>query len=242
MKYVLMAAGKGTRLQPFTNDMPKCLVQLTPHETIVERCIRLIRKYDSQGEIVVIGGFEYDKLYAIVKDKCRCLRNPFYGVTNSIASMWMARDIIGQADHMVSFNADVVFDENIAKVICRPPQRTSVLYDSGITENGDYNVQIHDGRVVIMGKELSSYSGEYVGITQVHRDDMPMVFGEMEHMIFNNMYDQWFESTLVRLMLNKMMLIGGTDIAGCQWSEIDDIRNVYKIRSLIHEETVGLQS
>ncbi len=241
MKYVLMAAGRGTRLQPFTNDMPKCLVQLTPSETIIERCIRLIKKYDPKGEIIVIGGFEYDKLRDVVGDTCRCVRNPFFKVTNSIASIWMARDMIGRDDHLVTFNADVVFDEEIARRICRPPQRTAVLYDSTITENGDYNVQIHNDRVVIMGKELKTYSGEYVGITRIHRRDMGRVFDEMNHMVLNDMYDQWFESTLVRLILHRMMEIGGDDIAGCRWSEIDDIGNVFKVRAIIQEESDTLR-
>jgi len=54
MIYVLLCAGKGTRLHPLTFNNPKCLFSLDENYSILQRMIDNIRKYDKNAEIITV--------------------------------------------------------------------------------------------------------------------------------------------------------------------------------------------
>lgn len=49
-------AGKGSRLQPLTLKNPKSMFRFGSETTLIQRMVRLIKKYDSNSEIVVVTG------------------------------------------------------------------------------------------------------------------------------------------------------------------------------------------
>jgi len=232
MNYIILAAGIGSRLYPYTKNFPKCLVSLESDQTIIERCISLIRKYDPNPDIIVVTGFQRER----VEEKtngCKHIHNPFYRVTNSIASLWFAKDeILKNNNDLVILNSDIVFEEKLTVEICKKPNFSSIYYDSSIKTNGDYNVQIFDKKIIVMGKELTEYDGEYAGITKIKRDDLDLIFSEVDDLVENELYDQWYENALVQIMLNQKMSFQAIDISEYQWSEIDSINNLLRIKNI----------
>ena len=93
MEYIILAAGVGSRLYPYTKNSPKCLVNVTETETVIERAVRLINEFDSKANITVVLGFQYQLIEDLLGNKCSYIINPFYKVTNSIASLWYAQKI-----------------------------------------------------------------------------------------------------------------------------------------------------
>ena len=57
MKYIILAAGMGTRLHPFTKSMPKSLVNLGGGEAVAQRLVRQIKHYDPMANITFVVGF-----------------------------------------------------------------------------------------------------------------------------------------------------------------------------------------
>ena len=236
MEYIILAAGIGSRLYPYTKNSPKCLVKVTDTETVIERCIRLIRKYDDDANITVVLGFQYQRIIDLLGDKCNFIVNPFYKVTNSIASLWFARDVLLRKRPTVILNADIVFSSKLAKEICTVPEESVIYYDSSIRTDGDYNVQEIDGQMVVMAKELESYSGEYVGVTKFTTEDVEVLLSEIDAMVFDDLYDQWYENALVQLSLTKRYSFKAKDVCDYDWSEIDSVSNLLKIRQIIKHE------
>lgn len=236
MEYIILAAGVGSRLYPYTKNSPKCLVKVTDDETVIERCIRLINKYDVEANITVVLGFQYNSIIDLLGDKCCYKINPFYKVTNSIASLWFAREVLLRKKPTVILNADIVFSSNLAKEICSIPSQSIIYYDSSIRTDGDYNVQEVDGQMVVMAKELENYDGEYIGITKFTSNDTEILLSEINAMVFDNLYDQWYENALVQLSLTKRYTFMTKDVCDYQWSEIDSISNLLKIRQIIKNE------
>ena len=60
MKAIILAAGKGKRLQPYTKNIPKCLLTLG-EETILEHQINHLKSSEIQ-EINVVVGFGSDRV------------------------------------------------------------------------------------------------------------------------------------------------------------------------------------
>ena len=99
-----------------------------------------------------------------------------------------------------------------------------------------HNVQEIDSQMVVMAKELETYSGEYVGITKFTPQDVEILLSEVEEMVFDNLYDQWYENALVQLSLTERYSFKTKDVCDHDWSEIDSVSNLLKIRQIIKYE------
>ena len=117
MNYIILAAGVGTRLHPLTNESPKCLYKLDDNMTIIERTIMMINNNDPEGKIVIVTGFFEEKVKEKVQQfkNVELIYNPFYKVTNSIASLWFARQYLN--GDVTILNADIVFDKKFCEEI-----------------------------------------------------------------------------------------------------------------------------
>ena len=180
MTYIILAAGKGTNLQPLTLKTPKSLYKLDRHSTVLQRMVRSIRKFDSTAEIVVVAGFMYDHVSREVeRENVIIVRNPFYAVTSSIASLWFAKKYL-ERDNVTVLSCDIVLEDRLYEdVICRNTDRPYVLVDSGKT-NGKYNVQVQGDKICVMSKALSSFFAQYVYVTKLDAVSARFMLEEVE--------------------------------------------------------------
>lgn len=221
MTYFFMIAGKGTRLHPLTITCPKSLFKLDEHTTVLERMVHLIKKHDKEAKIVAVTGFQHKVIESLVKD-VTFVYNPFYAITNSIASLWFAREHL-QGD-VVLINGDIVMsEETVRDVVCTPPTRPVVLLDSSIKKDGDYNAQVSGEKVVVMSKGLNEYCGEYAGVSKLPASSLPEFTAEMERMIEDGLYDQWYEDVLVQMIFKDNFSLYYEDVAQYDWTEIDEV-------------------
>ena len=97
MRAIILAAGQGTRLLPFTREHPKCLVPVGG-KAILDHQIDALRA-SGVDDIVVIGGYRIDRLEQHLsqmpaRTRPGMLCNPFWSVANSIGSVWVARALL----------------------------------------------------------------------------------------------------------------------------------------------------
>ena len=96
MRAILMAAGMGTRLRPFTEKTPKSLIEVNGMPLLERQIINL--KEIGVEEIVVVTGYLHEKFDDIVKKyNLIKLYNEKYDVYNNIYSMYIARDYLREA-------------------------------------------------------------------------------------------------------------------------------------------------
>ncbi len=90
-----MAAGKGTRISRHIHGRPKCCVEFQG-EPLIKRTVRLLTEMNI-GEIGIVTGYQAGEvLKSIGNYQVANFYNPFFDVTNSIASLWFARDFFLQ--------------------------------------------------------------------------------------------------------------------------------------------------
>lgn len=231
MKYIFMVAGKGTRLQPLTLQHPKSMFKLDKDTTLIQRMVRLIKKLDKEADIVVVTGHMHKSIENEL-EQVTFVYNPFYEVTNSIASLWFAREHL-DADNIVLIDGDIVMSECLMRdVVCVPVNRPTVLVDSSIKTDGDYNVEISDDRVLVMSKDLESYYGEYAGLTKLDRESAQMMRKELEIMVEEGYYDQWYENALVQLIFKNDFALYYKDICNYEWTEVDCVSDLILAKSI----------
>ena len=231
MTYIFLVAGKGSRLHPLTYNYPKSLYRLDDDTTVIQRMVNLLRSYDKDAEIVAVTGFMASKIEENMPD-ITYIRNPFYGVTNSLASLWFAKEYLLKGD-VVIINGDVVVSNEIAdKILTKPVSGAVVLADSSIRTDGDYNVQVHNDRVVVMSKDIKSYFGEYAGITMLDREAAEHLYEETVLMNDDGCYECWYEDALVQMIFRKNFKLGYLDICNYDWTEIDCANDLVKAQEI----------
>lgn len=233
MNYIILAAGVGTRLHPLTNESPKCLYKLDDKMTIIERTVAMINNNDSTGKVIIVTGFFEEKIRERITkfNNVEFIYNPFYKVTNSIASLWFARQYL--SDDVTILNADIVFDKKLCEsIITKKIEGAFVLVDSSIKTDGDYNVQVHDDSVTVMSKNLKEYYAEYAGITKLDKISSGLLKSEIDEMVVKGYYDQWYENALVQMIFMYNFELRYFDICAYHWTEVDNVDDLLNAKQI----------
>jgi len=236
MNYIILVAGKGTRLSPLTYNYPKSLYKLGNNKTVLKYLVDLIKDIDNKANIVIVTGFLADKISCDITG-VTFINNPFFAITNSIASLWFAKDYL--CGDCVIFNGDVIVSKKLMnEIIIKPVKSPYVLLDSSIKKDGDYNVQIHNKNVVAMSKELKDYYGEYGGVTLLDSDSALLLKYEIEDMIKDGYVTQWYEDALVQMIFRSNFKLGYFDIASYDWTEIDEVDDLVRAQNIYHKDNI----
>lgn len=234
MNYIFLVAGRGSRLHPLTLKYPKSLYKLDKHTTVLKRMVDLIKKHDTTANIIVVIGFMSEIIRQEIEG-VTFIYNPFYEVTNSIASLWFAKSYL-DADNVVIINGDIVMEEKIIEnIICQETKIPKVCIDSSIKNAGDYNVQVNGNKVLVMSKDLDQYYGEYAGVTKLDRDSAQKLSVCVSEMVDSGMYDQWYENALVQMIFNEDFQLYFEDIRDYKWTEVDCVSDMLLAKQ-IHTE------
>lgn len=236
MTYIILAAGKGNNLQPLTLKYAKTSFKLDEETTVLQRMVRSIRHADKNAEIVVVVGYRAkDVKQELDGENVKFVMNPFYEVTNSISSVWFAKDYL-ERENVTIVHGDVVFsDEIVRSYLTVPTEQPYVLVDSSYSRPGAYNAVVKKGQVLVMSKKLEHYSARYCCLTKLDPVSSRLLKEEIDSMVNNNMYDQFFEDGLVQMIMFHDFHLFCEDIAGKKWSEVDTVDDLLAAQE-IHNE------
>jgi choline kinase len=224
MTYIILAAGKGNNLQPLTLKYAKTSYKLDEDTTVLQRMIRSIRRADKNAEIVVVVGYKAEEIRKELDgENVVFVMNPFYEVTNSISSVWFARDYL-ERENVAIVHGDVVFsDEIVNAYLTVPTDQPYVLVDSSYVCPGAYNAVIQGDQVLVMSKKLEHFTAKYCCMTKLDPVSSRLLKEEIDSMINGNMYDQYFEDSLVQMIMFHDFQLFCEDIAGKKWAEVDTV-------------------
>lgn len=122
MNAIILAAGKGERLRPLTENKPKCLVSLFG-KTLLEW---QIETFHNQGidDITIVTGYKSDLIkYPEIKK----IQNKNYDSTNMVETLFCAKDELKEST-IVSYG-DILFNEEILRKLVNDTNDFSVIVD-----------------------------------------------------------------------------------------------------------------
>lgn len=224
MTYIILAAGKGNNLQPLTLKYAKTSYKLDEDTTVLQRMVRSIRQADKNAEIVVVVGYKAEEIKKELDgENVVFVMNPFYEVTNSISSVWFARDYL-ERENVTIVHGDAVFSDEIVKTyLTVPTDHPYVLVDSSYVRVGAYNAVTQGEQVLVMSKKLEHFTAKYCCMTKLDPVSSRLLKEEIDSMINSNMYDQYFEDSLVQMIMFHDFQLFCKDIAGKKWAEVDTV-------------------
>lgn len=229
MKAVLMAAGVGSRISR-TIDRPKSTLDVGG-VPLIRRTVEMLlgRGFD----VAIVLGYEKDYIMDVLEGcDVTFFENPFYRVTNSMASLWFARDFIGD-DDLILANADVYWDEDILNLILSDEHPVVMLGDESRVEQGDYFFKTVDGFIKAYGKELTvdERNTEYVGIARLDGSITARFRKNLEEMVSSGEYGLWWENVLYENISSQPVFV--RDVSEYFWAEIDYIDDYERIRGFV---------
>lgn len=229
MKILIMAAGRGTRISRHINGKPKCCVEFEG-ESLIHRTVRVLTEM-KLGEIGIVTGYQSGEvLKEISQFQVAKFHNPFFDVTNSIASMWFAKDFFSTSEDVIIMNGDLFVEEALIEQIVNEQTLPLLLADSSRIELADYKFQWKDNLLKKYGKELPNdeTSGEYVGIGKISHKFILKFISKMEEMINAQQSSVWWEDVLYSFT-GTGVDIYIKDIKGVFWAEVDYIEEFQRI-------------
>jgi histidinol-phosphate/aromatic aminotransferase/cobyric acid decarboxylase-like protein/NDP-sugar pyrophosphorylase family protein len=113
-KAIILAAGIGDRLQPFTHQFPKCLAPVSGVPILVNALTHLSDV--GVHEVVIVVGHHKEKICERVGDtfqdmKVTYIESEKYATTNNIYSLWLARKHL--IEDVLLLEADVFFERRL---------------------------------------------------------------------------------------------------------------------------------
>ncbi|MFC1944950.1 phosphocholine cytidylyltransferase family protein, partial [Chloroflexota bacterium] len=113
-KAIILAAGTGNRLRPFTDEQPKCLVPVNGVPILVNTLARLANT--GIKETIIVTGHLREKILERIGVRFQgmeiiYIESECYATTNNIYSLWLAREHFNE--NLLLLEADVFFEQEL---------------------------------------------------------------------------------------------------------------------------------
>jgi len=122
-KVILLVAGEGTRLRPYTLDRPKCMVELAGL-SLIERQLDILRR-ENLTDIVLVGGYKADMLDM---KGTKLVINSRYYETNMVWTLFCAEKEL-EGEVIVSYG-DIVYSSEVLRALLESNSDIAVTIDS----------------------------------------------------------------------------------------------------------------
>jgi choline kinase len=172
MKAIIVAAGMGRRLAPYTDDRPKTLVEINGR-SILQRQVDAYRAA-GVGEINIVRGYMKEK---IAVDGACYFDNDDFRNNNILTSLFYAEAAM-DGGFLFSY-ADIVFRPEVVRTVLDTEGDYALVIDrrwaeayvgrqNHPVEEGEV-ARVDDGRVTLVGKKTmppAEATGEFIGLAR----------------------------------------------------------------------------
>ncbi|MDQ3419821.1 MAG: phosphocholine cytidylyltransferase family protein [Acidobacteriota bacterium] len=222
MRGIILAAGKGSRLNGTAGESPKCLVKVGG-VSLVERQIDVLRGAGID-DITIVVGCHAERVRHDCGQGVTYIENARYAQTNSLYSLWMARPLLYEG--FVVLNCDVLFQPVLLDDLLRSQHEDALLLEHRECAGAPYGdeemkVKLRGGRVVDMSKDMdpAQADGENLGIVKFGATGAAALVQIMDRLIAAGGTRDWAPKAFAAFAQTNDLFTVGT--RGLPWIEID---------------------
>ncbi|HVY62771.1 MAG TPA: phosphocholine cytidylyltransferase family protein, partial [Planctomycetota bacterium] len=232
MKAVILAAGIGRRMRPFTDRMHKTLLPIAG-TTILGRIVDSLRACGVE-DVTVVTGYRDAELRAFLAERYPDARfsyvhNPRYRETNNIASLALVLAGPPARDDVLLIESDLIYEpEVIRRLVDAPPGNVALVdrYGPGM----DGTVVAVEGGVIahvypphLQGEKFDF--GDKFKTLNIYRFTREFWNGTLARLItcWASLDEScYYEHVLGMIVYMQRERVHALDVAGGTWAEVDD--------------------
>ncbi len=218
---IILAAGRGSRLNGNADDQPKCLMRLGGI-SILERQIQALRGA-GVDQIGVVVGCQADRVRRLIGGGVHYVENARFAQTNSLYSLWLARPLL--LDGFVVLNCDVLFHPQLLTDLltarCDAAGLVAYRHDGDALGEEEMKVKVRQGRIVEFSKQMppDEADGENVGILKFDRPAARTLVRHLDRLVAAGHTREWAPRAFTEFARERSLFAVAT--RGYPWIEID---------------------
>jgi L-glutamine-phosphate cytidylyltransferase len=237
-KAIILAAGEGTRLRPYTLERPKCLVEVDGR-SLLDRQVDVLH-VEGVESIVVVGGYMAGTL---ARPGIELRINPRYADTNMVwTAFCVEQELVGD---VVLAYGDIVYSRQVLQALLQSTADIAVTIDldwEGYwrARNDDPLLDAEtlklaaDGRILELGKKptgLADIQGQYMGLmkfTDTGTAVLKRVFNEGREggVLGGKTVEKAYMTDLLQAVIDAGYSIYSVPVHG-GWVEVDTVSDLH---------------
>jgi len=236
---MVLAAGAGSRLQPWTDTLPKTLLTVDGDRSILDVALANL-KHVGLEQVVIVTGFAAERVAERVPTlerrhgvRLELVFNPRAEEWNNAYSLWCARDAFGEGVLLV--NGDTVHPSTVEESLLATRDMQLVIAIDREKPLGKEEMKVHvsrDGLLERINKDIDPQSaqGEYIGLALIEPTASVELADALEATWRRDpslYYEDGFQE-----FADRGGRIGVAPIGRVEWVEVDDHADLARAREV----------
>lgn len=241
MKIIILAAGQGTRLRPYTENKPKCMVELKGKPLLHHQLETLEQCGVERTDIALAAGYLQE---ALVAEGVKQFRNERYASTNMVATLFSAEEFMQEGEDLIISYGDIIYTPEVFEKLLATEGDLVITADlewydlwklrmDNPLDDAESFKMTKDGKVLEIGKKIKERKdaeAQYIGLIKVSANkvlnfiqhyramDKSAIYDGKD---FNNMYMTSFIQSLINTgwSIRPALIQGG-------WIEVDSTEDL----------------
>jgi choline kinase len=227
---IILAAGNGKRMGMLTADRPKAMLEVDG-VPLIDRHLDALASCGIR-DVAIVAGYQQERLRDHLRGRARFIDNARYRDTNSLYSLWLARDELRHG--AVIMNSDLLVSRDLMRRLVQAPVEDAVLVDQdGTLAEEEMKVKIWQGFAIDFSKELAPWDAdaENVGILKFGARGGQRLAAYVDALIAAGELNAWAPKAFRAFAQEWPLRAIATD--GIPWTEIDFPEDLERAQQLV---------
>lgn len=234
-KAIILAAGAGKRLLPFTEDQPKCMARIGDI-SILENALQQFAEHDVTVVTLVVGHLQ-NKVREIIGTsykgmKIEYIENADFSATNSMYSLYLS--LKGVGDPVWVLEGDVFFDGKVLELAVTADfawfADSSIRDIDGAYLCRDENGNVNSLEIIRDVSLLRSCHHKSMGLLKMSASGANRLYEWLDRGVSMEKTDHYYDLIVAEHL--KEFPIHLVNVAGLRWFEIDTHEDLETARKI----------
>lgn len=224
---IIPAAGLGRRMKSYG---PKSLISLGNGQLLLSRQLDILHKLYPKAEIVVVLGFDADKVYKILPPYVRTVENEFYDETNVVRSIALGlRASNGNNSKLLLVYGDLVFNSKTFEALNLDTSQI-IIDNNGQILEGEVGLTVNNHYVTYFAYGLPT---KWTHIALLTGRELQL----FKQLVGNKNFKKHYGFEIMNMLLEQGCKLKAIEPTAMAITEIDTSKDIERAHTMLKKET-----
>ena len=254
MKVIILAAGQGTRLRPYSDNIPKCMVEMAGKPLLLHQLDSMKVCKISMDDVAIVGGYKIDILKKL---KLKVFENPQYTSTNMVSTLFCAREFMKQGEDLIISYGDIIYEPKVLKSLLECSDPICITADKEWERLWRLRMDnpLLDAETFIMDKQCyvqelgkkprsnTEVEAQYMGLIKVRSDMVEKFLNIYDAMDKSINYDGKDYKNMYMTSFIQYLIDAGWNVKACLvengWLEVDTVEDLDVYKRMFNDGSIS---